>query len=396
MERRRKNLTTPKAKNKNIGREMQRIYLDNAATTQPFSQVVQTMARIQRMYFGNPSSQHHFGREAKIVLEEAREQLAKTVHASTSEIKFTGGGTEANNWALKGSLLGEQLSSKHIIVSAIEHPSVLKCAEFLSQLGTAVTYLSPDSDGIVHARSVKEAIRENTVMVSVQYVNNETGVVQPIEEIGRVCRENEIVFHCDAVQALNKLPIDLQTLPVDLMSFSAHKIHGPKGVGALFIRRGLKLEAILQGGAQEAGRRAGTENVAGIAGFGEALKQSAAQDQTRRIVSLQEYFESGVKHIFPRAVIVGKNVLRSPFISQIAFPGLNNQNLLIQFDLAGIAVSVGSACSSGSIRSSHVLRAMHLPEEIIHSALRFSFSYKTSKNQIKQALERMSKILRNK
>ncbi len=373
---------------------MQRIYLDNAATTQPFPQVVQTMARIQRTYFGNPSSQHHFGREAKILLEEVREQLAKTVHAFTSEIKFTGGGTEANNWALKGSLLGEQLSSGHIIVSAMEHPSVLKCAEFLDRLGVTVTYLNPDSDGIIHARSVKEAIRENTIMVSVQYVNNETGVIQPIEEIGRLCRENDVIFHCDAVQALNKLPIDLQTLPVDLMSFSAHKIHGPKGVGALFIRRGLKLEAILQGGGQEAGQRAGTENVAGIAGFGEALKQSEAHDQTQRMASLQEYFEYEVKHIYPGAVIVGKNAMRSPFISQIAFPGLSNQNLLIQFDLAGIAVSVGSACSSGSIQSSHVLQAMRLPESVIHSALRFSFSWQTTHNQIKQALERMKKILR--
>jgi len=396
MERRHKNLNTATAKNKNIGRKMQRIYLDNAATTPPSSGVVRVMAKIQRKYFGNPSSQHQFGREAKMVLEETREQLAKAIGATGAEITFTGGGTEANNWALKGSLLPQQPSSKHIIVSAIEHPSVLKSAEFLSQMGTAVTYLKPDSNGVIHPRAVEEAIRENTVMVSVQYVNNETGVVQPIEAIGEVCRKNEVVFHCDAVQALNKLPIDLQTLPVDLMSFSAHKIHGPKGVGALYIRRRIRLEPMLNGGGQEAARRAGTENIAGIAGFGEALKQSEVHDRAQRTATLQEFFEQEIKHIFPRAVIVGKNAVRSPYISQIAFPGLNNQNLLIQLDLAGIAVSVGSACSSGSIQSSHVLRAMQLPDEIVHSALRFSFSYKTSKNQIKQVLERMGKILRNK
>lgn len=374
---------------------MEYIYLDNAATTPPDPQVIKAMTQIGRQYFGNPSSQHYFGREAKVKVEESREILANFLGCHNTEIKFTSGGTEANNWAIKTTAFARKQFGNHIIVSAIEHPSVLNSAIYLREKGFDVTFVKPDANGRITVDAVARAIQKNTALISIQYVNNEIGVIQPIEEIGALCKAKKILFHSDGVQALGKIEFNLSNLPVDLMTFSAHKIHGPKGIGALFVRQGLEWSPFLHGGHQEANLRAGTENVSGIVGFAKAIEQIRNKSKKRtRLSNIQTYFEKNLKQIYPNTKIIGEKAQRSPFISQVAFPGHNNQTLFIKLDLAGIAVSVGSACTSGSAVPSHVLTAMNLSSEIVNSALRFSYSYKTTRRQIDSTLERLKNILR--
>ncbi len=307
---------------------------------------------------------------------------------------FTSGGTEGNNWGLKGVVEAKKNVGNHVIVSAIEHPSVLQTAKYLENQGIRVSYVKPDATGQIRVEEIERLLCSNTVLVSVMFVNNETGVINPVEEIGELCQENNVTFHCDGVQAFGKINFSLQQLPVDIMTLSAHKIHGPKGVGAVYIKSGTPMQPFIHGGHQEANLRAGTENVTGIVGFETVTKLIREKIKTNsRVKKLQAYFEKSLVEIYPQAKVVGENAPRSPFISQIAFPGIDHQSLLMKLDLAGVAVSVGSACSSGSVKPSHVLRAMGLSEKVINSSIRCSFSYSTTADEIDFALEQFKKIL---
>ncbi len=372
------------------------VYLDNAATTPLVDEVRNAMQDWDRSQFGNPSSQHRIGQAARVKVEEARNTIAEFVGCAPRNLFFTSGGTEANNWIVKSSALLQKNRGNHLIVSSIEHPSVKNSAKFLEQLGFEITFLKPEPSGIISPEAVKNALRPETILVSVMVVNNETGVINPVAEIGAICQEAEVPFHCDAVQALGKMNFTVEEFNADFVTFSAHKIHGPKGIGAVFIRNPAMMEPFLHGGAQEANLRAGTENVTAIVGFEAAVhfvkKQLKRIDEVRK---LQNEFEKTLGQNFLQLQIIGKEAKRSPFISQIAFTGKSNQSLIVQLDLAGIAVSVGSACSSGSLTPSSVLQAMNLPDEVVNSAVRFSFSYLTTREDIAVTIKALQTILRN-
>ncbi len=373
---------------------MQRIYLDNAATTPLAPAAMEAMQRWNAEVFGNPSSIHHFGQVARAQVEECRDVLAQFLHVSANRLFFTSGATEGNNWILKSLALGWQNEQKHVLISAIEHPSVYQTAQFLKQQGLDVEFVQPDEQGQITVNQIEKHCKPNTAFVSVMFVNNETGIINPITEIGQFCQERQIQFHCDAVQALGKVPFDLSTMPVDFMTFSAHKIHGPKGIGAVYIKEPARLEPFLHGGAQEAGRRAGTENTSGIAGFAATLKWIQTQHSALQTVkALQLRLEQGIQSIKKDVQIIGAQAPRSAFISQIAFPGVNAQNLVMRLDLMGVAASVGSACSSGTVQPSRVLQQMNLDQEVVNSAIRFSFSYFTKIQEIDKTLKILQKLL---
>ncbi len=373
------------------------IYLDNAATTAVDKQVTKAMLDWQDNNFGNPSSPHRHGQASKIKLEEVRDSIAENLNCLSKEIIFTSGGTESNNKALIGACLANKEKGKHIIVSAVEHPSVLDSVNYLKKIGFDVSFIKPEKSGLIRPEIIQEAIRQNTILLSIMHVNNETGNIFPVDHVGKICKEKEIIFHCDAVQAFGKIDLDVNKLNIDLMSFSAHKIHGPKGVGGLFIRDGVILEALSFGGGQEANKRAGTENLVGVIGLGKAVERMSGYTQEwNQVLFLREMFESSLKALNPKSVVNGKPEKRSPYISNISFPGLDNQSLLLKLDMAGLSASVGSACSSGSIKQSHVLEAMDLDEEIINSSIRFSFSRFTSEQEIEQAVEIITKVLGSK
>jgi cysteine desulfurase len=369
------------------------IYLDYAATTPLAEEVNEVMYAFGQTDTGNPSSPHRFGQQAKIALEEARDILAEKLNCKSKEVIFTSGGTESNNTAIIGTLNSLDSNGRHIIISAVEHPSVLETANYLKSNGYEVSLVQPDQLGKIPPDDFKKTIRPDTVLASIMYVNNETGIIHDITTIAVICREYNIILHCDAVQALGKMPLDFSALNVDLFTISAHKIHGPKGIGALIIKEGTPFSGIHFGGGQEANRRPGTENLLGIIGFAEAIKLLDKNEaEIEHVRKLQNYFESKIKQEIPTAVIIGANINRSSFISAIAFPGINNESMLLNLDLAGIAVSVGSACSSGSIKQSHVLKAMALPDEIINSTIRFSYGRYTIPEELDITIETIKQI----
>ncbi len=371
---------------------MKRIYLDNAATTPLFPEAVQAMNEWNSNQFGNPSSVHHFGQLARARLEESRDIIAAFLGVASKNLFFTSGATEGNNWILKS--FAHKFKDKHILVSQLEHPSVFKTAAYLQAMGYRVDYIEPDENGLVTVGQIEKMLQPDTALISVMYVNNETGIINPVEEIGRFCVERGIKFHCDAVQAFGKLKFTADTLFADYLTISAHKIHGPKGIGAVYLKEPALLDSYLHGGEQEAGKRAGTENLAGIIGFAATIRQLDKHlNNLQQVKQLQAFFEDEIKKNFPNAVIIGNNVNRSPFISQIAFPGQDNQRLLMLLDLNGIAVSVGSACSSGSLQPSRVLRKMQLPEQVVNSAIRFSYSFLTGKNELKRTVEILKTLI---
>ena len=373
-----------------------RVYLDYSATCPMDPQVNEAVYQWNRRHRGNPSSPHRFGQEAKIKLEETRDILAETAGCLPAEIIFTSGGTESNNLALIGTARALASRGKHIIVSAVEHPSVLECCAFLQRTGFDISYVAPDAQGFLDPSSIRSLIKSDTILVSIMYVNNETGIIHPVAEIGQLCRDRGVLFHCDAVQALGKIPFAFNELPVDMMSISGHKIYGPTGIGALIVKKGTPLENLHFGGGQEAARRPGTENMSGVVGLGEALRCLRNHSKEfDRVQALQSCFEERAKAIFADTRIIGDGRQRSPFISCLAFPGLDNQSLLLNLDLAGIAVSVGSACSSGSIKQSHVLTAMGLTEAQIKGALRFSFGRYTTSTEMDYTLEQLQRIFNN-
>jgi cysteine desulfurase len=375
---------------------LERIYLDHAATSPVHPEVVERMIPFMTEVFGNPSSIHYFGRQSRHAVDEARALVAKSIGAKETEIIFTSGGTEADNMALFGTAMANRNRGRHIITTTIEHHAVLRACQYLEKQGFDVTYLPVDEQGKVSPADVKAALRDDTILVSVMFANNEVGVLQPIREIGELLKEHQAYFHTDAVQAYGLVPIDVNEYHIDLLSISGHKINGPKGVGVLYARETVKLSPLFYGGEQERKRRAGTENVAGIVGLAKAveiaqetMKQKQEEYRLLRNTMLSIFAESGIDY----AVNGSEDGL--PHIVNVAFPGTNVESMLVNLDLAGIAASSGSACTAGSIDPSHVLVAMFGKEsERIRSSIRFSFGLGTTKEQIERAATETVKIVK--
>ncbi len=373
---------------------MRRIYLDHAATTAVSPEVMEAMLPCFTGVYGNPSSVHTQGREARRVLENARRQVARALNAAVpQEIYFTAGGSESDNWAIKGAAMAA--GQGHIITTAIEHHAVLHACRWLEKKGFAVTYLPVDEYGRVTAAQVEGALRPDTLLVSVMMANNEIGTIQPIAEIGALCREKQVLFHTDAVQAVGAIPVDVQAMQIDLLSLSGHKLHGPKGVGALYIRKGVKLEGLIHGGAQERGFRAGTENLPGIVGLGRAVEIAHAKlpENTRRMQALRDRLISGLMARIPDTHLNGHPVDRLPNNVNVSFAGVEGEALLLRLDLAGVAASSGSACTAGTLDPSHVLLALGLHEAAANGALRLTLGADTTEEEIDRVLQILPPIV---
>lgn len=368
---------------------MKRIYLDHAATTPADPEVVKAMLPYFSEIYGNPSSLHAFGQEAKRAVEEARDKIASFISASSDEIVFTSGGTESDNFALKGAALARREKGDHIITTAIEHHAVLETCHYLEKQGFRVTYLPVDRFGIVDPETVKKAITDKTILISVMHANNEIGSIQPIAEIGRIAGEREVPFHTDAVQTFGHLPIDVDDLGVSLLSASAHKLYGPKGVGILYVRKGTKIQSFMHGGEQERGRRASTHNVTGIVGLGKAveLAEKSLPEEMERIIRLRDRFIRVVLEEIDHTRLNGHPVERLPNNVNVCVQYIEGEAMILRLDMSGIACSSGSACSSSSMEQSHVLKSIGLPPELAHGALRFSLGRHTSVEDIDQVLE---------
>ena len=372
-----------------------RIYLDNSATTRAAPEVIEAMLPFLSDEIGNASSVHSFGQRAKTAVETARRQVAELINASTSEIVFVSGGTEADNLAIRGIAESQKSQGRHIVTSVIEHPAVLATCESLETLGFSVTYLPVSRDGLVDIEDVRAAINEDTILVSIMHANNEIGTIQPLEEIGRLIAERRAAgnphlhFHTDAVQSAGKAPLDVARLGVDLLSLTAHKFHGPKGAGALYVRNGTRLSKLFHGGHHERDRRPGTENVPGIVGLGRAaaIARPELNDRASRMREMRDYLESTETRLLPNVKVNGCGAPRLPNVSNLSFSGIDGESLLISLDLKGIAVSTGSACSSGSLEPSHVLKALGLSKEEIRGSLRVSLGAFTMRDEIDYAVD---------
>ena len=363
---------------------MKRIYLDYNATTPLRPEVLESMLLYLREDFGNPSSIHSFGQMAKKGVEEAREKVSRLIGSSPAEIVFTGSGTEASNLAIKGVAHERKKRGSHIITSSIEHHAVLNTCKQLEREGFHVTFLPVDRCGRIHADDVQRAITEETILITVMHANNEVGALQPVEEIGQIAHDHGILCHTDAVQSTGKVPVDVNRLGVDLLSISAHKLYGPKGVGALFIRKGTPLDPLIHGGHQEMDRRAGTENVAGIAGFGTAaeLASQTLKGKKEEIRNLRDYFWERIRENIDHVCLNGDLAGSLPNTLHVAFEYVEGESLVINLDLLGIAVSAGSACTSGAVEPSHVLVAMGIPPTMAKGSLRFSLGIDTTREEI--------------
>jgi cysteine desulfurase len=372
------------------------VYLDYAATTPIRPEVFQAMEPYLTKEFGNPSSIHHFGKQARIAIEEAREKIAKALGAKNEEIIFTSGGTESNNMALKGVAYALSDKGKHIITSSIEHHAILEPCHFLEKLGFEITYLPVDKEGFIDPDSLRKAIRKDTILISIMHANNEIGTIEPIEELTKIAREYEIYFHTDAVQTVGHIPVNVDKLGVDLLSISAHKFYGPKGIGALYIRKGTKIHPLIHGGEQEQRKRAGTENVAGIVGMGKVIEISILElDKEReRLINLRDYFIKEVEKRIEEVYLNGPREIRLPNNINFSFAYIEGESILLNLDLEGIAVSTGSACSSASLEPSHVLSAIGLPIELAHSAVRFTLGHYTTKEDLDYTLEVLEKTVK--
>lgn len=360
------------------------IYADNAATTRLSDAALEAMLPYLREEYGNASTLYKLGRSAHKAIEDARGVFARGINAMPAEIYFTSGGSESDNWAIKGTARRLAVQGKrHIVTDNIEHHAVLNSAKALENEGFDVTYIKADANGVIHAEDVKAAIRPDTALVSVMFANNELGTIQPIAEIGRVCREAGVLFHCDAVQAAGILPIDVKAMGIDLLSVSAHKFHGPKGVGVLYARRGCVPTVYIDGGEQERGHRAGTENVAGIVGAATAFSETVEQreDKTLRLASMRDRLQAELLKI-PGSQVNGGSVPRLPGTLNMSFEGVDGQSLIFALDLKGVAVSSGSACASGSVSPSHVLLALGLPYLLAHGSLRLSLGKYNTDDEI--------------
>lgn len=374
---------------------MKRIYLDYAATTPTHPDVLKAMLPYFTDAFGNPSSIYSYGQEAKGAIEEARAKVASFIAARDEEIVFTGSGTEADNFALTGTSFANEKRGNHIITSSIEHPAVIETCKFLEKRGFTVTYLPVDKYGMVEPDDIRRAITSKTILISVMHANNEVGTIEPIAEIGRISREAGIYFHTDAVQMVGHIPVDVNELGVDLLSMSAHKLHGPKGVGALYIRKGTRLVSFINGGEQEKKRRASTENVPGIVGFGKAVKitQQDMNGEAERVKFLRDRLANGILERIAHTRLNGHPLKRLPNNVNITVDFVEGESMLLNLDLEGICVSTGSACSTASLEPSHVLLAIGLSHEQSHGSLRFSLGKWTTREEIDQVLEVMPRVV---
>ncbi len=374
---------------------MKRIYLDYAATTPTHPEVVKAMLPYFTDTFGNPSSIHSYGQEAKGAIEEARVKVANLINARDEEIVFTSGGTEADNLALKGVAFANENKGNHIITSSIEHHAVIEPCKFLERSGFSVTYLAVDGHGQIDPDDVRKAITDKTIIISVMYANNEVGTIEPITEIGKIAKEAGIYFHTDAVQAVGHIPVDVNELGVDLLSMSAHKLYGPRGVGALYIRKGTKLVAFMHGGEQERRRRASTENVPGIVGFGKAaeLAQQEMSEEAERLTYLRDQLIKDLLEQIDHTRLNGHPIMRLPNNVNVSVEYIEGESMVLNLDLDGICVSTGSACSSASLEPSHVLLAMRLPHEQAHGSLRFTLGKWTTEEEIHRVLEVLPRII---
>ena len=371
------------------------IYFDNAATTPIRPEVYDAMRPYIESCYGNPSSVYKLARESKKAIDLARKQVADAINADSGEIFFTGCGSESDNWAIKGVALALKDKGKHIITTNIEHHAILHTCEFLEENGYEVTYIPVDEYGMVSADDIKKAIRPDTILVSVMTANNEIGTIEPIKEIGAVCREKGVYFHTDAVQAVGHIKIDVKEMNIDLLSLSGHKIGAPKGIGALYIRKGVKIKNLIHGGQQEKGKRAGTENVIGIAALGKAIELAVSEmeDTTERLKYLRDKIINGVLKNIEYSRLNGHPEERLPGNVNISFEFIEGESMLLMLDAKGICASSGSACTSGSLDPSHVLLAIGLPHEKAHGSLRISLGYQNTEEEVDKLLEVVTPIV---
>ena len=374
---------------------MKNIYFDNAATTKLDDDVLKEMLPYLKDNYGNPSSIYKLGREARKAIEDSREKIAKVLNCKANEIYFTAGGSESDNTAIKGIAKANKKRGNHIITSKIEHPAVLETCKQLEKEGFEITYISVDEKGIVDLEELKKSIKPTTILITIMFANNEIGTIQPIEEIGKIAKENNIYFHTDSVQAVGSIKIDVQKLKIDSLSLSGHKFYGPKGVGALYVKTGVPFEKFISGGHQERNKRAGTENVAGIVGIGKAIELAYENldEYNKKIKELRDYYVKQVEEKIPYIKINGDMEKRLPGNSNISFRFIEGEGLLLNLDLKGICASSGSACTSGSLDPSHVLLAIGLPHEIAHGSLRVSIGKYNTKEEIDYLIENLMEIV---
>lgn len=371
------------------------IYLDNAATTKTAPEVVEAMLPYFSELYGNPSSVYQFSQKSKEAIAASRETIAGALGAKPEEIYFTAGGTEADNWAIKAAAEAYRAKGNHIITSKIEHHAVLHTCQWLEKQGYEVTYLDVDESGIVKLDQLKKAVRPETILISIMFANNEIGTIQPVKEIGQIAREHGILFHTDAVQAFGQIPIQVDELGIDMLSSSGHKLNGPKGIGFLYIRKGVKIRSFIHGGAQERKRRAGTENVPGIVGYGAAVERAVRtmEERTAMERKLRDHLIDRVLHEVPYTRLNGHRTRRLPNNANFSFQFVEGESLLIMLDMEGICGSSGSACTSGSLDPSHVLLAIGLPHEIAHGSLRLTLSEENTMEEMDYVAEQIRQIV---
>ena len=371
------------------------IYLDNAATTKVRPEVVEAMLPFYTEYYGNPSAVYEFSTPCKEALAKARETVANSLGAKDNEIYFTNGGSESDNWALIATAEAYASKGKHIITTKIEHHAILHTAEYLEKRGFEITYIGVDENGVVKVDELEKAIRPDTILISVMFANNEIGTIQPIKEIGRIAKEHGILFHTDAVQAFGQVPIDVDEYNIDMLSSSGHKINGPKGIGFLYIRKGVKIRSFVHGGAQERKRRAGTENVPGIVGYGAAAERAVRtmKERTAKEIELRDYLINRLTTEIPYSRLNGDKVRRLPNNVNVSFQFIEGESMLLMLDQNGICGSSGSACTSGSLDPSHVLLAIGVPHEVAHGSLRLTLSDETTKEDLDFTVDKLKEIV---
>ena len=375
---------------------MKTTYMDYSATTYVKPEVLDAMMPFFTEKFGNPSSFYGISRETKMAIDNARAQVAKAINCDPNEVYFTGGGSEADNWAIKGIATAHMKKGNHIITTKIEHHAVLHTCEFLEKFGFEVTYLDVNEEGFVDLKQLEEAITDKTILVSIMFANNEIGTIQPIKEIGALCREKKVLFHTDAVQAVGSVPVDVKEMNIDLLSLAGHKLYGPKGIGALYIRRGIRIDNLIHGGGQERGRRAGTENIPGVVGLGKAIELATEniEENRARLTVLRDKLIDGILERIQYARLNGpRGDKRLPGNSNISFEFIEGESILLSLDFEGICASSGSACTSGSLDPSHVLLAIGLPHEKAHGSLRTTLGAASTEEDVEKLLNELPPII---
>ena len=375
---------------------MKNVYMDYAATTYVKPEVLEEMMPYFTQKFGNPSSFYGISRETKRAIDASREKVAKALNCKPTEVYFTGGGSEADNWAIKGIASAHKNKGNHIITTKIEHHAVLHTCQYLEKHGFEVTYLDVDKEGFINLDDLRNAITDKTILVSIMFANNEIGTIQPIKEIGEICREKKVLFHTDAVQAVGNVPVDVQDMNIDMLSLAGHKIYGPKGIGVLYIRNGIKIDNLIHGGAQEKNRRAGTENIASIVGIGKAIELATSnlEEHMKKLSTLRDKLIDGILEKIPYSYLNGpRGDKRLPGNTNVRFTFIEGESILLSLDFKGVCASSGSACTSGSLDPSHVLLAIGLPHELAHGSLRLTLGEGSTEEDVDYVLEVLPPII---